>query len=387
MVRNGCFSGLALLGGVLLLAGCAARGPRTWRLVAQDRGQVLVPPGVATAAVPQTTFIVAAPSWRAGCAPAGDAVTIRKQGKRVRITVARDPLLKQPAGWLADWTAEAEAQGCLAQGTGLEFAMRIVDAAPLDPQAAYRLLHGGTIQKGYTDLGLETRLQVVTPIFKEGSDPDAPVQQIGPTTGNDRSLQVTVHMSETAQYGVETAWYTFQPRAGHNGATIVPVSAERRIGSQTDPTTAPLTNYFQFAPSAGFYRLYYKSDIADNSVTEIVIGAPTRAELERRTQRLIQDLSLCSQSDPEMCMVIPRRVAVNPFMVVTVNGAEARVMVGSRVRNAIAQTGGPRQAEEVLPRLSVSKPYAGKLTRVEFDRASQDILNMTLLGGESISWK
>jgi hypothetical protein len=35
----------------------------------------------------------------------------------------------------------------------------------------------------------------------------------------------------------------------------------------------------------------------------------------------------------------------------------------------------------------VLKPYGGKLAEVEFDRASSAILDMTLLGGESISWK
>jgi hypothetical protein len=58
-----------------------------------------------------------------------------------------------------------------------------------------------------------------------------------------------------------------------------------------------------------------------------------------------------------------------------------------------APFGGPyRPAEalrvqEVLPQLVVLKPYAGKLVRVEFDRNSSEILDLVLLGGESISWK
>jgi hypothetical protein len=86
-------------------------------------------------------------------------------------------------------------------------------------------------------------------------------------------------------------------------------------------------------------------------------------------------------------MVIPRRVAVNPFMVVMVNGVEVRLAWRGSVRSAILAGGGPRQPQEILPRLAVSKPFAGKLTPVEFDRTSQDIFNLVLLGGESISWK
>ncbi|MGO9263194.1 MAG: hypothetical protein ACLQU1_43985 [Bryobacteraceae bacterium] len=380
------FRALALVATLLLSAGCAVRGPQTWRLVPQDRGQVLVPPRIAGPAVAQATWVAAAPLWRAPCAPAGNALVFQKRGKRVRVTVAREALLQQPAGWLAEWTASAEAQGCLPQGTGLEFAMRILDSVPLDPSAAYRLLHAANIAKGYEDLGLETRLQVVSPIMKEGADPDAPIVQIGPATGDDSHLNVTVE-APGAQYGTETAWYTFQPRADRNGARIVPVSAEDTIGGKTEPAAAPLTNYFQFSASAAFYRLYYKADLADNSITEIVIAAPTRAELDRRTERLIHDFSLCRQSDPEMCMVIPRRVAVNPFMMVTVNGVEVRLPWRGSVRNAVRAGGGPLQLQEILPHLAVYKPFAGKLTLVEFDRASPDIFNLVLLGGESISWK
>jgi hypothetical protein len=385
MSRAGSLPALALFAGLALCVGCALREPQTWRLVPQDRGEVLVPPGIA-AAVSQTTFMAAVPSWRALCAPAGNAVLIQKRGQRLRVTVQRQALLAQPPGWLAEWSASAEAQGCLTPGAGLELPMRILDSVPLDPSAAYRLLHSDNMTKGYIDLVLEDRLQVVSPIMKEGDDPDLPVVQIGAATGSDRQINVTVQIPE-ALFGVETAWYTFQARPDHNGARIVPVSVERTIGGKTEPAAAPLTNYFQFAPNAAFYRLYYKADSADNSVTEIVLAAPTRAELDRRTQALSDNPSLCRQSDPEMCMVIPRRVAVNPFMTVTVNGIEARLGMGSRVRNAVQARSGPRPLADILRTLAVSKPFAGKLVPVQFDRTSQDIFNLVLLGGESISWK
>lgn len=50
----------------------------------------------------------------------------------------------------------------------------------------------------------------------------------------------------------------------------------------------------------------------------------------------------------------------------------------------MGQAGGPQHAEELQPRLSVLKPYGGKLVPVEFDRGSSAILDMTLMGGESI---
>ncbi|HUI55688.1 MAG TPA: hypothetical protein VLY04_11995 [Bryobacteraceae bacterium] len=370
----------------LTTAACAVRAPQTYRLIPQDRGRVLVPPGVATLAVTQATFTVEIPSWRPPCNPTGDAVAIQPSGKKLRITVTRDSLALQPPGWLGQWTAEAEAAGCLAPGKGLEFASRILDSVPLDPSVAYKLLHADNIRKGYIDLGPEDRLQVVSPIMKAGVAPDAPILETATASGNDRQITLDVRTT-TNLIGVETAWYAFRPKPDHIGSTIVPIAAERSIQGRKEPADAPLTNYFQFSPSAAFYRLFYKTDPADNGITEIVITAPTRAELDRRTQALSADFNLCQKSDPDMCTVIPRRVAVNPFLLVTVNGAETRLVIGSSVRNAIMAGGGPPRGQEVLPQLTVFKPYAGKLVPVEFDRSRQEILDLVLLGGESISWK
>jgi hypothetical protein len=274
----------------------------------------------------------------------------------------------------------------LVSGSGPEYAARILDSVPLNPADAHRLLHAASMGEGYADLGLETRLQVVYPIYRDGSDPNAPITQVGPTTGTDQSLWVTVHMSNP-QSGVETAWYRLAARPDHIGASIVRISVERRIGDQTESSAAPVANYFRFASTVAFYRLYYKSDLSDHGITEIVIGAPTRTELDRRTGRLRTDPSFCAESDPEVCMVIPRRVAVNPFTAVTVNGAEVRLPLNANVRSAVLLGGGPRQAQDVLPQLVVWKPFEGRLKPVEFDRSKPDILTLFLLGGESISWK
>jgi hypothetical protein len=311
---------------------------------------------------------------------------MQKRGKRVRVTVTREDLLKEPPGWLSEWTAFAEEQGCLQQGKGLEFATRILDAVPLDPSTAYRLMHSDNVIKGYIDLGTENRLQVVSPVMRQGADSNAPVISTAITAGGPNQLNVDIQTSN-ALLGVETAWYSFQERPDHNGSRIVAVSAERTIGGRTEPAASPLIDYFQFGPSAAFYRLYYKAELTSKSITEIVIAAPNRAELDRRTQLFIDDPSVCRQSDPEMCVVIPRRVAVNPFMVVMVNGAEVRLNVRSRVREAVRSAGGPRNPEELVPQLILSKPYGDTLKPVIFDRKRPDILDVTLLGGESISWK
>jgi hypothetical protein len=375
-----------LLTVAVLTSACAVRQSQTYRLAPQTSAHVLIPPGVATPAATHAAFTMKFAKGRP-CASSADAVTVESRGSKLRVLVARDALLRQAAGWLRQWTTQFEAQGCIPQGTGMDFAARILESVPLDPSAAYRLLHGDNAQQGYVELGPENRLQAQAPILKSGNSPDANVIEIASVTGNDRSLNVDVHESDEA-IGVETSWYTLRPKPDGAGTTIVAVSAERRIDGKTEPVARPTRNYFPFAPEIGFYRLIYKADISGKgSTTEIIVGAADRIELDRRTRQVLDDFDTCKVSDPSLCAVIPRHVALNPVMAVTVNGREVRVGIRGTVRGAVRQAGGPQRAEEVLTSLTVRKPYGGKLVDVEFDRTGSAILDMTLLGGESISWK
>jgi hypothetical protein len=87
-----------------------------------------------------------------------------------------------------------------------------------------------------------------------------------------------------------------------------------------------------------------------------------------------------------MCIPIPRGVAVNPDVLVTVNGRETAVPVGATVQTAI-QVAGEKNAQGLLPRLTVRKLHAGKLVAVTFDPAGAEILGLILSGGEQISWQ
>ena len=302
----------------------------------------------------------------------------------MRVTVTRDPLLKQPPGWLAAWTAQAESQGCIAAGEGLKLAARIVESLPLDPHAAWRLLHADDRQTGYVDLGPETRLQVVSPILREGAPPDAPILDASSLTGEGNRLTLTLKSTPNL-VGYETAWYALQPKAGQIGFAIAPLSAEKHIQGKVENAAAPATNYLTFGPQAAYYRLFYKAD--QGEVVEVVLAAPTRAELDRQTQAFNSDPALCAQVSTQACVVIPKRVALNPFLAIALNGSETTVPVGSTVRAAVQIATGARTIEHPPPELKVYKLYAGKPVPVEFDPASLEILGLVLNGGERISWK
>jgi hypothetical protein len=359
----------------ILTTGCAVR--QTYRLVNQDADRVLIPPGVSKPNVGQRTFTTDIAAGRGSCAPGEGAIAIQSRHGRVRVTVTRGPLLKQPQGWLSAWTAQAESQGCIAAGEGLNLAARIAESLPMDPRAAWRLLHANDLQTGYVDLGPETRLQVVSPILREGALPDAPILDTSNLTGEGNRLTLDLKSSPNL-VGYETAWYAVQPKVGQIGFAIAPLSAERHIQGKVEPAAAPATNYLKFEPQAAYYRLFYKTD--QGEVVEVVLAAPTRAELDLETRTFSSDPALCAQVPTQACVVIPRRVALNPFLAITVNGSETTVPVGSTVRAAI-------HLDHVPPDLTVYKLYGGKPAPVEFDRASSGILGLVLNGGEKISWK
>jgi hypothetical protein len=361
---------------VLFCAGCAIRQPvsTNWRLTKQGTGDVLIPPGVSSPDLATRTFAVDRAPGHGACPPA-----IRVKGKRVLVTVTRDMLLAKPKGWLTSWTAGIESQGCIAPGEGSALAVRIAEAFPLDPALAFRLLHANDRESGQVDIAPPVRLQVVSPIFRDGVESDAPIFD---TSGDGATLNVTLKSSDNL-IGYETAWYAAQPGTDGTGFIIAPLSAERHLKDATEHSAQPATNYLQFPPDAAFYRLFYKSGQTD--FTALVVAAPTRAELDRRIGILSGSGASCGQLQGEMCVAIPRRVAINPMIPVTVNGAELMVAWGASLAEAI-RNAGERQPEAVLPKLAISRLYNGRPAPVDFDRSSPSVLRLILTGGEVISW-
>lgn len=305
---------------------------------------------------------------------------IRWRGNRVQAAVSRETLLKQPDGWLTSWSEEMEARGCIAQGESVKLADRIAGSLPLDPNQVFRLRFATDRTSGEVDLDPGTQLQVVSPIVLDGTQFDPGFPASDQTTGNGNTLTLTLR-APANMLGYETALYEIRRRNGQPGFRIVALSAERHIDGKTERVTEPAKNPFQFSEDAAFYRLFYKAGQTD--FTALVAGARTRAELgASRTS----NLTTCDGFAAGMCVAIPKSVAVNPMITITVNGRESMVNWSSTVGGAI-RSAGERQPETLLPRLSVQKPYGGHLAAVNFDRSDPAILNLVLTGGESISWK
>jgi hypothetical protein len=359
---------------------------QTWRLTKQDIGHVLVPPDVAVPDLAQRTFTAAVSKGSGLCPSPGEAIALQMRKKDARVTVMREGLTKQPTGWLSTLATHLEARDCLKPGEGMKLAGRVAESVPLEPAAAFRLLYSDEIQTGEVDLDAQTRLQVVSPYWREmgvGLMADGPYKV--EETGSGYNLVVTGKSTENL-LGYETAVYQVQRKRTGIGYTIVPLYADRKIEGQTERSAQPAINYLRFSGDAAFYRVLYKS--WQNDFTAIVVAAHTPAELDERTKILNASgaSASCEKLKGDMCIAIPRAVAVRPLMSVVVNGTEALMFRGTTVFQAI-RSAGERQPESILARLKVRKGWNGQLIEVTFNPADTAILRLVLTGGESLSWK
>ena len=357
---------------LVLLSACA-HAPVTYRLTQQAARPLLIPPGVAQASVSQRTFVANVTAGGGKCGLEPDAVALQRKGRRMRITVSRDALAQKPAAWVTRWAGEAETRGCIAPGEARRLAAAIVEAVPLDPEIAFRLVFNNNIQAGYIDLGPASRLEVVAPILDSGAAaPDGSLVETQKVSGEGNRLQLDLKLSPSVR-GFETSIYAVEKRSGSDGFLLAPVSVKRNLAGRTEPAPAPLIEYLKFPRSDAFFRLIYKTE--DNGVKAVVLGAATQGQLT---------LDDCDRG--ATCVTLPKSVAINPVVAVTVNGVEMTFGLGMRIWNAV-MAGGVRQPPEVLPTLQVWRPYGAGTAPVEFDRTSQAILNLKLAGGERIAWQ
>jgi hypothetical protein len=346
--------------------------PVTYRL---SKDAVMVPPGVVDATVEQGSFVAAFAAK--GCEASADGpIAIQVRGKRARVTVRRDELLKEPGDWLSEWAAGLEARGCIAPGTWWKLANQVAESVPMDVRVAFRLIYGEAV-----DIGPQIRIQVDSPVMRSEA---AGELTTGPMSVKEapNGLQVELRSTDSL-LGYERAWYSTKAKAAGNGVRIVPMSAERHVNGATEQRPQPAKNYFSFPVEAGYYRLVYKQE--QTEFTALVVAGRTRAELDERAKRLAAGGTTCGSIESGYCLAIPKGVGVNLFLPVTVNGQEVLVHWGTTLREAIRYPG--NRAEAAIPTLEVSKLHNGKAVVVEFDRSGIAILGLRLTGGETISWK
>ena len=365
-----------------MLSACA-HPARSFRLVSAPRGPVLIPPGVKDSSLLSTSVRLRIPGGKACTASPGGGLRI--DGKNLR--VSREALSRTTADELNIWTAALEKSGCLGPGDGAVVVAAAIDALPLElPQR--RVLRGESLAiKGFLDLTSRNSLRVVSPVFRPGATPGAAIaSQSAASPGPNGSITLTVKANPDLT-GYEVAWYDIRQRADGSGFRIVPRTAEVHIAGQVEQRPGPQVNQFVLDPAARWFRHFVMTSSSRNDYDIVLLSASTASELETRTEAFRRDApGYLRAANRNSYAAMTREIGVNAYIRVKVKGVETDTAWGNSIRQVIEEADGRGNAAKALPRLSVFKPYGGGLRRVEWDAATEDVLNLALEGGEEINW-
>jgi hypothetical protein len=362
-----------------LTPACAIRNHRTdtYRLVSGTAGLILVPPGVRSPNISRRTVLTDVPAGGGTCPQGSTGIKVRQNDKRIRVTVEREALANRPAGWLKKQVAELEAQRCIAQGSAWRLAEDIANAVALGPNIPFHLLHSDQL-----DVTPQMRIQVVSPILRQPGTLSLLPPDPGELSQARDGLTLTMKAPPNL-VGYEVAWYVAQERPD-GGLRVIPLSAERHIGAATKNEQEASVNWFGLFHEVGFYRVFYKAQMTD--YTALVIAAPTSAELERESEVITAGPASCEVLDPGRCVAIPKAVAINGFLPVTINRSVVMVPWRANVREALRQAG-ERNPSAILPRMKIYRISRGKPVAIAFDHSDSAVLGLTITGGEIISWE
>ena len=300
----------------------------------------------------------------------------------------RDSLVAAAPGQLQDSLASLEKDGCLAQGMASVLTASVVDALPFSLSQRRQLLGDSLATSGSVDLTSVNSLRVVSAVFRAGVSGASAISSGETRTSGDATGGLTLELRANPDLiGYEVAWYDIRAREDHNGFRIVPRSAELHIEGKVEPEPAPKVNQFVFEASARWFRFMVKTRVSRNDYGIVVLSASTASDLEARTAAFSRDATaFLASAKKDSYVAVPREIEVNPNVRVKVNGTATDIPNGDSVRQVIERSAGRGSAALAIPHLTILKPYAGTLRRVEWDHKTEDILALTLEGGEEIRW-
>ena len=380
-VVNRFWLSAAILCLLLLAASCTGNRFYSYRLTPSRSGLALQPPQVKDPNLVRRMVSSRVPRADGQCIsdPDGAVQFLKRGGKALSFTVARDRLLEHPAGWLSEWAAQMEIDGCVPPGRAHDFAESITNAIALPPAAAARLTNE-KIHNGYTELTPGSGLEIRSPIFRDAKSV-AKSPEIGRITGLGPKLTVDLKTALDA-VGTETVLYNVRNREYGPGFRLVLLSVQRIVQGISETPSTPKGFRLELPASALFFAINRKTD--QNGVVSMIVFAANIPQLYREARFVGSDPSNC-EARPATCLVLPKNTGINFTLLVKVNGKTVCVPWNSDVRGAL-RASGLSNFELVLPTLRLNKPYGGAVRPLIFNRTSAEILDFPLTGGEEISW-
>jgi len=257
-----------------------------------------------------------------------------------------------------------ERRGCLKAVEAQRILRAMPEEFPLPPSFAFHFQFGNFDTDGYFDLTPDFRMEVISPIY-------------------DREDSQTLQH----QTGYEVSYYNFKAVDPDGRLTATLASAgESPRGQPIQPKPAP-RNKITFPTSPSFYRLLFKfEETADKQITHaFLLTSAEQPDLDATTSRVLASAVYhCVSPLPPLanCTEFPQLFGVNPEMRVRVNRKDTFVALGGVVLAALQLPFGA----DVPKSLRITRLYRGRHIPISFDSGTKDILLLTLMPGDELTW-
>jgi hypothetical protein len=273
-----------------------------------------------------------------------------------------DPL--QDIGTFHGQLLQLESKGCFNSVEARRIRRAVAERSPLPPSIAYRYQLGSYDTTGFIELTPDFRLNVVTPIY-------------------DSDSQTLEH-----QIGYEIAYYNFAPVVGDGRVTASLVSvAEFRPGQPETVKSTP-RNRVDFPRSPSYFHVTFKTEkTSGRHVTRaFLLSSTDELQLDAGTKQLqdapVDTCEIVSTSGVK-CIGFPPNFGVSVELRVRFNHKEAFVQLDGIVLDAL---GLKNLSADVPKSLRVTRLFQGRPVPIVFDRTKKDILALTLMPGDEITW-
>jgi hypothetical protein len=273
-----------------------------------------------------------------------------------------DPL--QDIGTFHTQLLQLESKGCFDSVEARRIRRAVAERFPLPPSIAYRYQLGSYDTTGFIELTPDFRLNVVTPIYD----------------GESQTLE--------NQIGYEIAYYNFAPAAGDArvAASLTSVAEFRPGQPETLKTTS--RNRMDFPTSPNYFHVAFKTEktSARHVTRAFLLSSADALQLDAGTKQLqATSVDTCEavSTSSVKCIGFPQNFGVSAELRVRVNHKEVFVQLDGIVLDAL---GLPSLSVPVPRHLRVTRLFQGRRVPIAFDPTKKDILALTLMPGDEITW-
>ena len=378
--------GLAISLVWLSSSGCATRRSGSYQLLELAQKPILIPPGPVQQSDKLRPVAIRTAAEGVDCALHENGVRVKKRGRTLHLWTHRSTLPAGQPGWLVRWADTLSDNGCLPRSQASPFARRVMESFPLEVSHTYSVAFGKSRNSKFIDFHPGHNLKVVRPVFREGTAAgQSAITSAGPQQANQTGgLKIEARASPDL-IGYEESWYAI--RVTPQG--LLQIAHDHTKFFQDGGATqldVPDWTAFEFVPASRYMRMVFLTRVASSHDHDVLfLVARTRRELETRYRAIQEDPNECFEPDnSRWCRIGPRELALNLYVMVTLNGMEVPVAPGTLMSRLLKRARLGRG--DKTPRdLQIWRPYGNRLARIEFDRSSPAILSLPLLGGERIS--